>query len=1165
MEILKLDLTAFGPFTDQTLDFDHESGALHIVYGPNEAGKSSALRGLKSLLYGIEERTTDNFVHSNERLRIGGRLKTAANRQLSFERRKGRKNTLLSPTREPLDDVALTPYLQGVTPELFETLFGIDHSALVRGGQEILAQKGEVGQALFAAALGSTALHTVLDQLDKEADEHFRPRGSTQTVNVALKDYSRLNKEIKEVSLSSHQWDEYRRALARTVKELEEVRAKLAKDRAQVTRLRRIQRVLPKLARRAGLSRTLEDFGDVVLLSDDFRKRRQDAAVDLGKAQAIHHQAEPRLKDLKEQLGKIVVRQEVIEQAEAIEVLHERLGSHRKAMQDRPRREAERHQLFAEVEFLLKDIRPDLASSEVEVLRPVLARRVRITDLGNQRQALITRVKQTHKNSRDTQKRLEKTRRLQQELPKAVSPEALRRAVLAARKVGDRDRELTANRNELQQLETQGVTTLARLSLWSGSVADVPSLKIPTRESVERFEQAYDGLVKREEKAQEKRDELLSDLHELSKQLDEIQCMGKVPTEHELEEARHQRDYAWRLLRRQWVEGQNVQAESHAVGPDLTLPDAYERRVADADEVADRLRREADRVRKQASLLAEQSEHKHRIEEFEKQLKNYADQRAQLNTDWQSLWSPCNITPQPPREMRAWLERFEKLRENVEQLSVLRQKTEELARIHEAHVRSLRQALYALGKDVSHYTMSFEAMHAVGEEVLAEVDETQRQYKQLDKDIESLERDLETAYTDHQSASTELADWNIQWQEAVAGLGLGPDALPSEANERIEKLRELFLKLDDNEKLRIQIHKIDEEANEFRAQVSGLVALVAPELTRLSAEQAVVRLNAVLAENRTSLSQRQQLESQLKQTHQELRDTRAEIDMLSVHLRKLCDEARCNDPDKLEAAERRSAEYAQLKNELKSVERELLETGEGATLAELEKEAEGADADTLPGRIQELTGRIQDELDPCHNELANSKGRQEKELELMDGSDRAARLADEAQATLARIRASAERYVRAKLAARILRQEIERFRKENQGPLVKKASEHFAALTQGSFEALRTDFDEKDEPILVGIRPNGEIVHVEGMSSGTRDQLYLALRLASLEKFMEKAEPMPFIVDDILIHFDDERSKATLKVLAELATKTQVILFTHHSRLLEQAEVLDGHVRVHHL
>ena len=66
---------------------------------------------------------------------------------------------------------------------------------------------------------------------------------------------------------------------------------------------------------------------------------------------------------------------------------------------------------------------------------------------------------------------------------------------------------------------------------------------------------------------------------------------------------------------------------------------------------------------------------------------------------------------------------------------------------------------------------------------------------------------------------------------------------------------------------------------------------------------------------------------------------------------------------------------------------------------------------------------------------------------------------------------------------------------------------------------------------------------------------------------MESAEPMPFIVDDILVHFDDERSKATLGVLAELAEKTQIILFTHHRRLVEQAQALGAAspVAVHEL
>lgn len=252
---------------------------------------------------------------------------------------------------------------------------------------------------------------------------------------------------------------------------------------------------------------------------------------------------------------------------------------------------------------------------------------------------------------------------------------------------------------------------------------------------------------------------------------------------------------------------------------------------------------------------------------------------------------------------------------------------------------------------------------------------------------------------------------------------------------------------------------------------------------------------------------------------------------------------------------------------LYTLEREISEAGEGTSIADLEKEGQHVDPDTLSAEIDDLTHTIEEELEPQRTKLAERKGAEENELALMDGSDRAAELADEAQGILAGIRSHAEQYVRLRLAAHILRQEIERYRRDNEGPLVRRASEHFSLLTLGSFDSVRVDFNEKDEPALVGIRPAGEVVQVEGMSSGSLDQLYLALRLAALERYMDSAEPMPFIVDDILIQFDDDRSKATLKVLAEFGLKTQVILFTHHSRVVEQAKALgvDAPVSVHEL
>jgi uncharacterized protein YhaN len=147
-----------------------------------------------------------------------------------------------------------------------------------------------------------------------------------------------------------------------------------------------------------------------------------------------------------------------------------------------------------------------------------------------------------------------------------------------------------------------------------------------------------------------------------------------------------------------------------------------------------------------------------------------------------------------------------------------------------------------------------------------------------------------------------------------------------------------------------------------------------------------------------------------------------------------------------------------------------------------------------------------------------------------------------------------------KLASLLLRRGIERYRQRKQGPLLGRASELFARLTLGSFTSLQADFNEQDEPVIVGVRPDGRHVAVDGMSDGSLDQLYLALRLATIESHVTKHEPMPLIVDDILVHFDNARAAVALQCLAELARQTQVILFTHHEHLAQLAMSAGGDV-----
>ncbi|MEX2558534.1 MAG: hypothetical protein WD403_01405, partial [Pirellulales bacterium] len=109
------------------------------------------------------------------------------------------------------------------------------------------------------------------------------------------------------------------------------------------------------------------------------------------------------------------------------------------------------------------------------------------------------------------------------------------------------------------------------------------------------------------------------------------------------------------------------------------------------------------------------------------------------------------------------------------------------------------------------------------------------------------------------------------------------------------------------------------------------------------------------------------------------------------------------------------------------------------------------------------------------------------------------------------------------------------------------------------FADLRADFNDRGDPVLMAVRapgsaPGPATISVEAMSEGTADQLYLALRLAGIEAYLGRNEPIPFIVDDILIKFDNDRSVATLQALARLSRRAQVIFFTHHQHLVELAQ-----------
>jgi uncharacterized protein YhaN len=488
MRLKRLDLKAFGPFTERPpLDFDSKEPGLHIIFGSNEAGKSSSLRALKALLYGFPQQTPDNFIHNYDQLLVGGCLENSAGEEIIFQRRKKRIGDVINEAGDPLDLGVLVPFLNGIEPEIFESLYGIDHDALVKGGKEILAQKGEVGQALFAAGAGISSLREVIEQLEKEAVDLFKPAGQLPEINKAVKIFKELQKEIRVVSLSSKVWNDHNKAR----KTAEAERSKLEKERdeknKELQRLERLVKAIPELASLKSWQDQQLELGKVIPLPLDFNIRYQQVGQEMREANQYLQKDTDYQEKLEEKRKAILFNEDLLNQADRVDDFHQRLGEYRKGQKDIPVRNGMRISLRREAASLLKQVRPDLSLELVEILRPVLSKKKTIQTLSSQYEAInqqLTLAQQKVKAAEQESKYLKKDL---VDSPEIKEPLALVQTVKLAQKVGDIDGQLKKSRTDVAMNKSECFVELKRIGLWSGDLAALMELSLPFSETVQQF------------------------------------------------------------------------------------------------------------------------------------------------------------------------------------------------------------------------------------------------------------------------------------------------------------------------------------------------------------------------------------------------------------------------------------------------------------------------------------------------------------------------------------------------------------------------------------------------------------------------------------------------------------------------------------------------------
>ncbi|SES40015.1 AAA family ATPase [Lentzea albida] len=1125
-----LELSCYGIFEHQRLDLAQPG--LHVVRGPNGAGKSTVVNAVPDLLYGVPWQSDFTFAFPTTSLRLSAELVDESGVSLNIVRRKGRKNTLMTPDGEFVDEGKMTALVGELTRDEYMSSFVLTQDELRKGGAAIAAGRGHLGELLYHAR-GLAGPAALLAELARRKDAIYRPRGRNLDLNRAVDEYKRSRDHLRDSVVRPQ-------VVADLTAEIKQLQETVDGEHQELLLLRPAQQrwitaraMRPVLLRRRQLLKELSELMDegpavASAVRDELGKIR----TILRESSAAMKSADDELTRINDRLRELVVDHRVLEHADEIEILARQAHSQQEA-RDR-----------------LALLTLDLAPAEQE-LRLALARvpdwsqeDAAMADIPDDVPVEVSRLAEKHHNlgeelaeaRREAEALREEGEQLDRRLAETPEPPAttdLRSAIVHVRGREVSDKQVTQARAQHRQTRAKVTRELEDL-LPDVDVEQVAKLVLPLKTATASLVRQFDGLADRERDLATRRASLRKRTQKNKLALDGVLAGDPPPTEDELASARGDRD---------------TRLDALAADEPTSGLSVVREHVTRTDHMADRMRREADSAARRASLEQALCADADDAAELARLEACGSDDRASLDEEWRAHWAGVAL-PAPPKvhEGTEVLARLSQAREHAN--AAIEQETHaaELSTVVAESSRLLRRVL----ADTGHETdpdAPLSRLLALADAQLTALDDAARENGDVRRDGQRLEKRITQTARRIKKAEDDLAAWRSEWDVALARAGVGAagphNALALvEDRQRCQRLATRVARLvAERDQLTARAEEFDVQVLTFASHAgfpSGTdVSLI---LTRLVS---ALRTQQELAHTRTVLLGQQQLaESRHGTAAASDESARAALDEL-LRRHDLPDEVA------LEQALNRGDRRADLAKQLDQCARDLSSSG-------METEAlESMIGDKDVAEI-ELT------LSNLDSEINSRQQRKDQATQLLGtrnaerhAYDTKAPVAVEAAQDAAERRAAAEgfaeEYLRVHLAEHLLRGEMERYRAEHQDSVLHHAQTLFATLTMQEYPRLEATYDDSDVPVLLAHPFHGSPRRVDQLNEGARDQLYLALRLATLKDYTTRHCGMPLLLDDIFMTFDDRRTPVGLEVLAELANELQVVVFTHHDAVAEIA------------
>jgi uncharacterized protein YhaN len=1150
LRLKTLKIERYGCFEDTTLNFTTEPGRINLVLAPNGAGKSVLRHAFHDLLFDIPLRSPMKFRFGNYK-GMALRAAAVASDGAAFDFAWIRDG---KPQRVTSDPARYAKLRAESTPRQLEQLFALDTARLRQGGTDL---KG--GDTLADALLSGTGElagpRKVRAEIEARAKANWTANARQPPLNAALGAVAEARKQVKAAILPPAERERQERALEAEQASLDRAREAQKAAQAEMRRLHRIALVRPHLLALEAAEAWLAAHLGVLLLPAGLEVELAAARVAMAQAEANLNAAVAGEAAAAARAAEIVRDAAAMLQGRRLERLSEDLGKAEEAARDIVDVRARRAAARARVAEGLRAVGRDVPEDDGESLLPPVA--------------LLTKARAAiHRHAELAAARNAEAVGLR---AAAAQVSAGERAPAAGQAAGDHAAdglaelldEIRADRNPVQHLaeatkalyaaEAEVLAALALVPGWSADADALRALTLPGEAALERLASALADAHEAARRDEAAADKISAARAAAQTRLGELRAVA-LPDAAAIKAARARRDRGWQLIHRRAfsAEGPDAAEEAAFCGEE-PLPLAFDRSLREADDLADRRIAELDRVSEAERLAAEVA----RLDgEWSAAVVKVAAARetmAARSSAWAAAVSPLGM------EVAATMvdvRRFLAARQAVvTALKVAEPARRAAAAVQAQHAAWAERLAALLGESQADGLSALLARADARLKAAAALQKATLVWETNRKRDLQAQRDRTESLAE---ADRALDAWSTGWAEILALLGRPAGETPDETAAVLARTEEIERDRREAHGFGERIAGMQENIDRFSAEISALAAAldeppgadVFAAARRMTARWERAKQTDGLAKEAADI-----LESRRTVLAEAQRGAAAAADQG----RAVVAAAGARDLD--DAANRiaESAEHTRHAALRDGALAGLAEHGAGLTRAALQAEAASVQGDAMDDAREAADAAMKSANTQVEAAILALN---ERQTALQAGEDPAP--AANALANLAAASANFSRLLEEQLVLRVALEMLDGAMSAVQAETgdggVDRLSRQFAAVTDGAYGVM---LDEEDGATLYAVEhryPN-ERKALSELSEGTRDQLYLALRMLALRDHAAVAAPLPFIADDILQTFDDARTVAALRALVELSADVQVIVLTHHAHVAELGATLGDCVR----